>query len=129
MTDKNGRVYPKWSEEDCTRLLALVDAGESWDAIAAAIDRTVWACKVKLSCLRGHKGLPGNQATRVAAPVQQRMAEVARLQRLHDAALPRSLTAEFCGDPLPGRSALDEKLRAAPQVRSRITLPGMEQRP
>ena len=71
-----------------------------------------------------------SQRNRAAGKVAAPKAALRARPQLPD---PASITAWLCGDPLPGRSALDEARNAvaAPVARSRITLPTkpMELRP
>lgn len=96
----------RWSDDDNADLVRRGDAGEPFEKIGESLSRTRWACKVQYHALKRAK---------VERPVTKQTLREASLikaaeTRIHVAALPpRSLTAEFCGDPLPGRSALDRK--------------------
>ena len=105
-----------WTEEDHRRLCAMVEDGQSWKEIGIALGRTEQACYTHHR--RGHvpRG-PKNRRRSLDSAFQARQA-IAELP-------PRSLTAEFFGDPLPGRSALDQR-RQMPSGPS-ISLAGMSQ--
>ena len=122
--------HPVWSEEDRAKLLAMADARAPVTAIAAALGRSVFAVKYQLQQLREKAQVAAQGVSPAALNGKaglnswrdKRAAEaVARVRNAEAAAQPRSLTAAICGDPLPGRSALDQR---RPTER-RITLPGM----
>lgn len=116
-----------WSAEDLQKLRTLADVidvhtKETWAEIGIALGRSLAACKGKYFWER-------DRAVRKKAPVgpavqtwrgRDAAMERARMRNAR-APEPQSLTAWLCGDPLPGRSALDQKL-AAP-ARPGITLP------
>lgn len=99
----------RWTDAENAALLAAGDKAEDWGEIGIGLDRTRWACKVQYNALKRGQ-VPGD-----AKPV------TSRVLRQHDTALAKqirdtrpqhqSITAEFFGDPLPGRSALD-RMRA-----------------
>lgn len=112
---KKGQTSKAWSDADHRRLCALAKEGKSWDEIAAEFPgRTASACFTRYR--RGYEPRgPSQRRASMDNAFQARQA-VAELP-------PRSLTAEFFGDPLPGRSALDRR-SAQPEVRT-ISLAGM----
>lgn len=117
---------PAWTPEEDARLLALRQQGMTWDTIAAALPgRTVHGCQSRAYSLseRGASGI-GKERSNFGVPAQERRCAIARALAARDAAAmaPRTLTAMICGDPLPGRSALDQ----GPRGQRRITLAGME---
>jgi hypothetical protein len=118
-----------WSGEHIDRLKQMNSEGTSYEDIAEVLGRSVKSIKAKLAMLRmtteqlrayrakkrkyaadqypgrkaigsGFSDLPG------ARPDEDIIAE--RDRRL--ALSPRSLTAAFCNDPLPGYSALDRRV-------------------
>lgn len=115
-----GSFYP-WSDEDSDKLMELCKArtwgdGEAWMAIAEQFPgRTVSACRHR------HDEVKRNRADKVRhrdrrkynyKNVVRTPEELAvRLQPPPDLPPPASLTAYLCGDPLPGRSALDKKMQ------------------
>jgi hypothetical protein len=103
-----------WSEADHRQLCAMVDEGKSWEEIGAAVDRTPIACEAHYRRgFRGREPRLRRHAFDAAFQARQAIAEMP----------PRSLTAEFFGDPLPGRSALDK--RGEMQPGRAISLAGM----
>jgi hypothetical protein len=106
MIDGLERRGELWTAEENAALTAAGDKGEEWGAIGVRLQRTRWACKVQYHFLK-RGGTPEQLSKQ-------------RIQRQHATALAkairntrpqhRSITAEFFGDPLPGRSALDQRL-------------------
>lgn len=117
-TSRRGKPRPPaWTPQEDARLLALRQQGLTWDTIAAALPgRTVNACTARAYSLseRGASGI-GKARSSDGVPSQERRSAIARALAARDAAAmaPRTLTAMICGDPLPGRSALDQGSRAA----------------
>ncbi len=115
-------VATRWTKAQDAELLRRCDAGETFDQLAPDFGRSHAACKQRYNILKRPVvvtvAVPPSRATRSA-----RLTEVERLRvqaLVHD-----SLTAWFCGDPLPGRSALDQKAQAAAMApRRQVTLPG-----
>lgn len=98
-----------WSEVERTLLAELHAQGIPSGSIAARFpERTLAAVRYKLNILSVARARP-------PAPPSQSMTPLPE---------PATITAWLCGDPLPGRSALD--LRPTAARRSAITLPGME---
>lgn len=98
-----------WTEEDWKTLQRLHAEGKTWSAIDKALGRPPRTSRSKWENERGKERV---RADRAAAATKPAPAE-------H-----QSLTAAFCGDPLPGRSALD-RLRAGivdPNVVDRRTM-------
>lgn len=88
---------PRWDEsEEHALRSALMRLGEDWVAIARVVGRTASSCRSKAQQL-------GIGAVRTHAEAYQRPVMLPP---------PASTTARVLGDPLPGRSALDQK-RAA----------------
>lgn len=114
MTDGLDRRGERWSDEENAELIAAGDKGEEWGDVGIRLHRTRWACKVQYHALK-----------RDPAPIKP---SYSRLARQHATALAkeirdtrpqhRSITAEFFGDPLPGRSALDQRAGQGCGVRS-----------
>lgn len=101
----------RWSQAENDELVRRADARETFEAIGAALGRTRWACKVHYHAIKR------GTAAAIAAPparkkaTQRQEATAAARQFRETAPYHSTLTAAFCGDPLPGRSALD-RLRA-----------------
>ncbi len=91
-----------WTKESLLRLHRMAAAGFTYSEAAAKLGRTrsAIAGKAKRLGLRFHGGNPGHGGVCGPRP-KPRPAIIAR-----DVVV-RSITAEFCGDPPPGRSALD----------------------
>lgn len=105
------RVY--WASEQWERAKALRRSGKSYDAIGGAFDISATAVQQKFKREREKQRngsaitQAGNNATLADRP---RITEAALADRDRRQTLgPRDLTAAFCGDPLPGYSALDRR--------------------
>jgi Myb-like DNA-binding domain len=110
-----------WSNEDSDKLMELCKArtwgdGEAWMAIAAQFPgRTVSACRHRYDEVkRNRAGKPTNRERpkynyKNVVRTPEELAD--RLRPPPDLPPPASLTAFLCGDPLPGRSALDKKMQ------------------
>lgn len=83
-----------WTEEDWATLKRMHAEGKTWSEIDKALGRPPRRSRSKWENERGKERV---RADRAAAATRLAPAE-------H-----QSLTAAFCGDPLPGRSALDRK--------------------
>ncbi|ODM79080.1 hypothetical protein A6452_28715 [Bradyrhizobium elkanii] len=96
-------------------MLKLKAEGLKWPAIGAALGRSEYAVAARYREHASEGGISRNvrKAQSEAFLARQALAELP----------PRSLTAEFFGDPLPGRSALDR--RQAQPVIPAISLAGM----
>lgn len=116
ITQPYQRNAARWSPEDCASLVADVDAadghaiGDKFAAAAQKLNRTRWACKIQYDALkRGYSTrgvpvsgeVPSKRTTRRSAADLAATARARTANSSHD-----SLTAAFCGDPLPERSAL-----------------------
>ncbi len=79
-----------------TYLMAAEDLGRSRSAVAGKVKRLGFRFK-------------GDRGTRHKQDLETRIevGAAARAARMAHAPIVRSITAEFCGDPAPGRSALD----------------------
>jgi hypothetical protein len=96
-----------WTEDEESAVQQYLAAGLTWAEIAKRLHRSVAACKTRFSeRRRGQRGGPIILTTRREA------VETARQQQL-TLPQPASITAWVCGDPLPGRSALDQKRQAS----------------
>jgi hypothetical protein len=104
VTDALERRGERWTNEENAELIAAGDKRQEWDDIGIRLKRTRWACKVQYHFLK-RGGAP------VKASVQRvtRQNATAFAKEIRDT-LPQydSITAAFFGDPLPGRSALDQ---------------------
>jgi hypothetical protein len=108
-----GRVSPPWSEAETATLLARRDAGERFEEIGASTGRTPIACRQRYNVSKRAKGQPQRLRHHAGATKVRLLAAIQPAPKSSDLApsdlAPSSLTAAFCGDPLPGRSALDRK--------------------
>lgn len=104
MTDGLERRGELWTPEENATLLAAGDKGKEWGDIGVRLKRTRWACKVQYHFLKrcGSIKVSNQRASRQNATALAKEIRETRPQY-------RSLTAEFFGDPLPGRSALDQR--------------------
>ncbi len=115
----------RWTKAEDAELLRRCDAGEPFDKVARDFGRSSFACKQHYNILKRPAAAitAAVRPSRAAESLRLTEAERLRVQSLvHD-----SLTAWFCGDPLPGRSALDQKAleqNAAMASRPRVTLAG-----
>lgn len=99
----------RWIEEENRELIARVDGGEDIGEIAASLMRTRWACIVQYHALkRGERPITPTPMAVVFKAARERKGEAVQ-RSLDTRAEHQSLTAAFFGDPLPGRSALDQK--------------------
>lgn len=122
-----------WSERDSARLIALRDALKlTWHMVAINLGRTPKQCQMRYYYVHRHV-TSARRAERAAefkqrppiqistAAIQQALPEAPRSARvmttaqlLLDAELrsrigAQGITAGLCGDPGPGRSALDKR--------------------
>jgi hypothetical protein len=109
------RTFKSWTPEEHARLVALRAAEKPWPDIATELGRSELACRTRYSNYQNGGGF-----RRTRSEVNEAIA-AAREER--GSARPRSLTAEFSGDPLPGRSALDQRQAEASSIRP-ISLAG-----
>lgn len=114
------RAGQPWSEQDYARLVRLREVSSNWPWIAAHFPgRSVMACRSKHHShfVQRHRpvltGAPG--ASVPSGWPQERLA-IEHMNRPYRT----DLTGVVCGDPAPGRSALDGCNRAQPP---RISLP------
>lgn len=121
-----------WTEEETARLMRVYRkesaAGyrkTSWVNIVRAMPgRTRAQCQGKIRYqIHGHlRAQPGKEVRHESEPRARTIpAEVIADAHARSFLSHRSLTSAFCGDPLPGRSALDERKQANA---ARITLAG-----
>lgn len=99
--------WKAWSIEDDRRLFAYAQDGipvgeEVWTTIVAQFPgRSLIACRDRLRKMIAD----AREAKRKrASPVKVKL-----MQRPRDFPLHATLTALICGDPIPGRSALDQR--------------------
>ena len=120
------KKFPLWSAAEVDRLLQLADeCDRNWHKVAAKmLGRTAVACQLRFYTpphLRVSAGLP--RAARAPASLAAGTDVMAtRLKAEADerrALAHTTITAAVMGDPLPGRSALDQKRASL----SQITLP------
>lgn len=118
-------VSTRWTKaEDAELLRPLRRRRIVPDKVAPDFGRSRDACKQRYNILKRPVVVTAAvRPSRAAESLRLTEAERLRAQALvHD-----SLTAWFCGDPLPGRSALDQKAleqNAAAASRPRVTLAG-----
>lgn len=119
--------WKRWTDPEIAKLLALRARGDNWDDIAREMRRTPSACQVQFGKHRPAGTSKKRRAMRTkqaplapviavlqAAPGAPSARRVSTAVLLHDAELRarialQGLTAGLLGDPLPGRSALDER--------------------
>jgi hypothetical protein len=102
-----------WSKKQIDTLRHMYELErKSWEDISAVIGRTPWACRSKMHELRAGTQSDGG---RRAAGIGTQHSMIVKPEILADrdareqAALRRTQTQEFFGDPPPGFSALDKK--------------------
>ena len=96
-----------WSSDDLAALQRLREVdGLTWSAIGRLLGRNLSSCHGRYHCMRRLVVEPKRE--RVPAPAAVFAERAARQALQH-----RDFTSEFFGDPLPGRSALDQR-RASP---------------
>jgi hypothetical protein len=109
----------KWSFEEIEKLCAVVERfGADWKMVAAQMPgRTVASCKQAYNSHVRRRRLAEAAPSVAASPKrlkswQDKRAKekAAEQERARARAQQRSITSEFFGDPLPGRSALDKRL-------------------
>lgn len=102
-----------WTAADLDRLTALVESRKlPWPEIGAELDRGWAACKVQYFYQRRLRAQGRKPEPRRSMSYTQRDEALAKAEEVRASAgqWPEpSLTAKFCGDPAPGRSALDRK--------------------
>lgn len=112
-----------WTDEMDARMLELCGTGvrpDQWPVIAESFPgRSPLSCRQHWFLLRQKaKGIPmkkrGPRQSRAKDSLRPRPVRSDAVMQAPPARLPthRSITALLCGDPLPGRSALDEKVNA-----------------
>lgn len=109
-----------WTPERRRELIELKDAGKSNTFLAEHYDCTVKAIKQAIYRTRKASGAPmrkywqpcGSRRTAFKAARHATAVSTAKITR-ETRPLPDSITAWLCGDPLPGRSALDRKRSGA----------------
>ena len=99
----------QWMECEDQTLRRSLDSGLAWHAVARAVGRSVNACKNRGQLI----GLTQRRTAAPSAPGRIEQIKQARWDRAASL-LPASLTAWICGDPPPGRSALDRKRQEGP---------------
>jgi DNA-binding Lrp family transcriptional regulator len=113
---RGNRKGERWSDDENGALIEAGDKGEPWGDIGARIKRTDRACKVQYNLLKrtAAGAVPKAPHQRI---IRQSATELAKQIR-DTSPQHRSITAEFFGDPLPGRSALDQRAGQGDGVRS-----------
>ena len=109
----SARIQRFWTKEEFALARQMRAAGCSDAEIARRLDRSENSVYFRL---KGEHGFLGD--TRSGRPTAEQFAAAESLRDMEDAqdfAARRTgiLTAILCGDPPPGRSALDEKRRDA----------------
>lgn len=95
-----------WTEEECARLLHLKEVEKkTWREIDALLGRRKGTSHSKYIAIRDPLPVSMIEPANRVVLSEKALAERAARQRLEH----QSLTAAFCGDPLPGYSALDQK--------------------
>jgi hypothetical protein len=109
-----------WTPDESRRLRAMKRASRNWDYIETQLPgRTRMAIQTRWSLMQQLDNEVSEPPVREQAAHNLAL-EQARAARLR-AAAPRDLTSLICGDPPPGRSALDRRTQATPD-RTSITL-------
>lgn len=120
--------WQRWSGPEIAKLLARRERGDNWDDIARELRRTKGACQMQFQknkpdgTVKKRRAVPSARqaplapilAVIQASPGQPSARRVSTAVLLADAELRarialQGLTAGLLGDPLPGRSALDER--------------------
>jgi hypothetical protein len=116
MTDGLERQGERWTEAENIRLTAAGDKSGDFSAIGVQMKRSRWACKVQYLALKRGQG---RGAASVSNQRIARQSATALAKEIRDTSPQhRSITAQFFGDPLPGRSALDQRAGQGNGVRS-----------
>lgn len=107
------RSFGFWTPARRAELLKLIKRKTTHSQCAAILGSTIAGVENVLRRMRKERGetVParkGNNNRGVGTARKQAVAMQGRIDRLHQPQ-PETLTAWFCGDPLPGRSALDRK--------------------
>lgn len=107
------RAFGFWTPPRRAELLKLIKQKTTHSQCAAILGSTIAGVENVLRRMRKERGeiVParkGNNNRGLGTARKQAMAMQARIDRLHQPQ-PETLTAWFCGDPLPVRSALDRK--------------------
>jgi hypothetical protein len=121
---EHGGPYPAWTDAEDRRLLDKLDGRqgvgqEFWIEFAAEFPaRSFYAVRQRYLTLRQKaSGLPPKPRVRHTHPVKSQKHRRFTGQEPVVAVPPQppheTLTAFLCGDPLPGRSALDQKRSAS----------------
>jgi hypothetical protein len=111
-----------WSAQETERLMQLHAAGVPGDLLACHMPgRCKKQCRSKIHYELKQRGRPRvgrkNLGVAGARPPHEVLAEAHHRRGLNHP----TLTARLCGDPLPGRSALDRRGTARPKT---VTLAG-----
>lgn len=103
---------PKWTAEQDATLLRLHAMGATWQEIADATSRTIFAAVGRLKTIQ-QRATDAPKVGTSGIHSHERRAAIQRARQAQDEAIRaesyRSVTAYVCGDPLPGRSALDQR--------------------
>lgn len=114
MTRKKGQGVRVWTEEEHAQMMTMVRRDrKTFARVGEILGRTESAVKQRYQDFKDGGGF------RKTEREMQIAAEAARREAL--ALEHSSITAAFCGDPLPGRSALDKR---PCKVRPSISLSG-----
>ncbi|MEY9158260.1 SANT/Myb-like DNA-binding domain-containing protein [Bradyrhizobium japonicum] len=120
------KIRNLWTAAELDRLCAAVEgAGGDWARVAANMPgRSEAACKQAYNSRRRSERLAKEAPAAAAAPKRlkswqdKRAAEkAAEQERARAFAQERSAASAFFGDPLPGRSALDQRSMQTPPKR------------
>ena len=115
----------QWTLQADNFLMAMRDAGEQREVIARKLNRTIESIDARCRKLRIARGIPLGKPSRKKASVPQPIIQQAPPSPKPSRAVRNSMleadaellarielvgiTAGLCGDPLPGRSALDKR--------------------
>src|SRR5882762_7465366 len=136
----NRRTFGFWTMARRAALLKLIEQKNTHSECATILGTTIAGVENVLYRIRKERGAPirrcnrpsdANRRTEITTAMAAAVGKAKAARE--SAAPPETFTAWFCGDPLPGRSALDRKrlgiadeviIESQPSVRTnRITLP------
>ena len=101
------RSGDRWTEQENETLLTRGDLGHEFGEIGKSINRSRWACKCQYHALK--RGTAKSPAEDKRFKTAKETIDLRIRETLANRPEHKSLTAAFFGDPLPGRSALDQK--------------------
>jgi hypothetical protein len=100
------RSGDRWTKEENQTLLTRGDKGDEFGEIGTTLNRSRWACKVQYNALK--RGSAKSPSEDQRFKTSRETIDLRIRETLANRPQYESLTAAFFGDPLPGRSALDQ---------------------